>query len=177
MRKTMIYLHLGLASLFMPMLLLMPFTGAMYLWGFQGDQKKSAAFEISEVVPTETSEQEKFFRDQFKNKGIEFNFEYIKANKNEFIFRPQSRNHYVANKADDGKWIVSKMEPNLLRRMIELHKGHGPKIMRIFESIFGISLILTTLSGLWLAWNVKPYRKITVVSFVVGVGVIATCLI
>ena len=175
-RKFLIYMHLGIASLFMPLLLLMPFTGAMYLWGFQGDTEKSLAFEISEGMPLEPKAQEAFFREQFLKNKIDYNFEYIKNSKTELTFRPTSRLHYMA-KIDEGKIVVSKVEPNLLKRMIEIHKGHGPKIMRIFESIFGISLILTTLSGIWLAWSVKLYRKILLISFGVGTAILAVCMI
>ncbi len=175
-RKIMIYLHLGLASLFMPMLLLMPFTGAMYIWGFKGEETKTAAFKLTETIPAEVAEQSSFFREQFKKAGIDYNFESVRVAKADVLFRPQSRDYYVANLAEGGEWTMSKVEPTLLRRLIEIHKGHGPNLMRIFESIFGIALILTTLSGLWLAWTVKAYRSVTLVSFGVGAAIIAACL-
>ncbi len=172
----MIYAHLGLASLFMPMLLLMPFTGAMYLWGFKGEEKKTVVFQISEPIPATTPEQETFFRDQFQRAGVNYNFETFAISKISVTFRPQSRDYYAAVPSEAGGWEVSKVEPNLLKRLIEIHKGHGPNMMRIFESIFGIALIFTTLSGLWLAFTVKPYLKVTLVSFGVGAAVIAICL-
>ena len=93
------------------------------------------------------------------------------------LFRSTTRTHFMAAKANDNELIVYKIEPNLLKRMIELHKGHGPRMMRWFETAFGLALILTTLSGLWLAWTVKPYRNTTLISFAVGVALILVCLI
>jgi hypothetical protein len=176
-RKIMIYAHLGLAALFMPMLLLMPFTGAMYLWGFKGDEVKTEAFQLSAPIPENQADREQFFKDQFKQAGIEFKFESVNVSKTSVIFRPQTRDYYAASLGEGGGWTVSKVQPNLLKRLIEVHKGHGPNLMRIFESIFGMALILTTLSGLWLAWTVKPYRKVTLVSFGIGAAVIFVCLI
>lgn len=178
-RKMMINIHLVLAALFMPLLLIMPFTGASYLLGFKGDQTKTEAFRIpTATLPEDMKEKEQFFRDEFKKQNIDFSFEYIKESGKSLIFRPATRIHYVASvEKDTNEIIVTKVDPTLLLRLIELHKGHGPTMMRGFEAIFGIALILTTLSGLWLAWTAKPYRKITLISFAIGCSVILICLI
>ena len=177
----MTYVHLSLASLFMPLLLLMPFTGVMYLLGYKGDQTKVEAFRIPEaVIPTDEAAKEFFFREVFAKNGVEYSFSYVRVSGKEFTFRPTSRTHYIANvldSADKPEIVFSKVEPNLLKRLIEIHKGHGPVAMKWFEVAFGLALILTTCSGLWLAWTVKPYRKATLISFGVGALVIALCLI
>lgn len=172
----MIYIHLVIAALFLPLLLLMPMTGSLYLWGFSGDQEKIEAFTITETAPEGKTEQEQFFRDQFKKQNINFDFEYIKSTKTDYIFRPATRNHYMATKTDAGL-VFYEMKPTLLKRLVELHKGHGPLMMRWFESLFGICLVLVTLSGLWLAVTVPAYRKATIISFCVGMAVIAGCLV
>lgn len=175
-RKTVLQIHLIIASLFLPLLLLMPLTGSLYLWGFSGTQEKTEAFRFAGSIPTEPEAQERFFREQFKAQGLDFDFEYIRSNKNDFVFRPTSRVHYSAS-LENNEIIVSKIEPSLLKRLSELHKGHGPVMMRWFESLFGIALILTTLSGLWLAISVPAYRKASLISFAVGTLIIAVCLI
>ena len=177
----MTYVHLSLASLFMPLLLLMPFTGVMYLLGYKGDQSSVEAFRMAAVsIPADEKAQEAFFREAFAANSIDYSFSYIRGGGKEFTFRPTSRVHYVAKVSDSGdksEIIFSKVEPNLLKRLIEIHKGHGPIAMKWFEVAFGLALILTTFSGLWLAWTVKPYRKATLISFGLGALVIALCLI
>lgn len=175
-RKLMIYIHLVIAAVFLPLMLIMPLTGSLYIFGFTGDQEKVESFRVQAQVPEEAKEKEDFFRDLFRRQGIDFDFEYIRGTKTDFIFRPATRVHYVATK-DGETLVVSKVTPTLLKRLIELHKGHGPTLMRWYEAFFGIALILVTLSGLWLAWTVKPYRKATLISFGIGVLVIALCLI
>lgn len=177
-RKLMTYVHLCLASLFMPLMLLMPFTGAMYILGFQGDQTKTEAFRLPSVeVPDGEADRETFFREAFRNQGLDYDFAYVRGGKNEFTFRPTSRRHYIATVQDTGEIVFSKVEPNLMKRLIEIHKGHGPIAMRWFEVVFALALILTTCSGIWLAWTVKPYRKATILSFGIGALIIALCLI
>ena len=177
-RKLWIYVHLILAAFFMPFLLLMPISGTGYLLDFKGSQEKTEAFRLNEIPSEPGSEQEAFFREEFKKNGIDFDFEYIRGSKTNLIFRPATRVHYTASKDEAaGQWVVTKVDPSLMSRMIELHKGHGPRIMRWFEVAFGIALILTTLSGLWLAWTVKPYRTATIVSFGLGALAIAVCML
>lgn len=174
-RKIMIYAHLMIGSLFLPLMLLMPLTGSLYIWGYSGDVVKTEAFRVAGEVPKDEKEQDVFFKDIFKKQNVDFEYEYIRSGKGDYTFRPTTRIHYSA--VQEGAEIVfTKVEPTLLRRLVELHKGHGPKLMRWFESAFGIALILVTLSGIWLAITVKTYRKATLLSFGLGLGLIFLCL-
>lgn len=176
-RKNWTYLHLILAAFFMPFLLIMPISGTGYLLDFKGNQEKTEAFRLNEI-PTEAGPaQEAFFREEFKKNGIDFDFEYIRGSKTSLTFRPSTRVHYTANLEEGGQWVVTKVDPNLMSRLMELHKGHGPGLMRWLEIAFGIALILTTLSGFWLAWTVKPYRTAALAAFGLGALAIAVCLI
>lgn len=175
-RKAMIYAHLAMAAFFLPLMLMMPLSGAFYLWGFQGGQETSEAFRVAGTPPDDEAAREEYFRGIFRREAPGFDFEYIRGSGKDFIFRPTTRLHYVATKNGDDL-VFSKVEPSPLKRMIELHKGHGPRVMRVYESLFGVFLILVTLSGLWLAWTVAPYRKVTLVSFALGAGVIGLCFL
>lgn len=175
-RKIMTYAHLILAALFMPMLLNMPITGSLYILGYKGSEVKTEAFTVANTLPADTEQHEQYFRDQFKQEGIDYDFEYIRSTATDFIFRPTTQTYYVASNKD-GNLVFTHVEPSFLKRLIELHKGHGPVAMRWFSVAFGMALILTTLSGVWLAWTVKPYRKATLISFGVGVLAIVACII
>lgn len=175
-RQLFINIHLIIASLFLPLMLLMPLTGSLYIWGYSGAIEKAEAFRISDSLPEGEKAQEDFFREQFKKNNVDYEFEYIRFGKNDFTFRPTTRVHYSAVR-EEGGVVMYKMAPTLLKRLSELHKGHGPRLMRSFEAIFGIALILVAISGLWLAFTVKTYRRTTLVSFAVGTAVILFCLI
>ncbi|MBX3018158.1 MAG: hypothetical protein KF767_09740 [Bdellovibrionaceae bacterium] len=175
-RKLMIQIHLVIAALFLPLMLMMPLTGTLYIWGFKGSDEKVEAFRASGPVPEGKEEQEAFFRQKFKDAGVDYDFEYIRGRGSDYTFRPVTKLYYTAS-ASGEEIVFTKVDPSLLLRMIELHKGHGPTLMRWYESIFGVSLILVTLSGLWLAFTVPTYRKTTLISFAIGAAVIAVCLI
>lgn len=167
-RHHIITIHLVLSTFLLPFLLMMPLTGTLYLLGEKGDQTTSEKmFSISGPIPEGEQEREKFFRDAFKEKSIDFRFEYIKDAGSTLIFRPASRDHYIAKLNEEGA-DLHEAQPNFLKKMIELHKGHGPRLFRSFEMIFGVGLILIALSGVWLAVLVPMYRKKLVLSFLAG---------
>lgn len=170
-RKLFINIHICLAAVFLPFLLLMPLTGALYLLRYSGDLEKTPAFTISAPLPEDKAQWETFFREQFRLQNLNYDFEYIKDSGNDFIFRPASQLHYLGTKTPEGI-VMTRANPALLRRLAEIHKGHGPQLMRKVEIAFGLTLICVTLSGLWLALTVPTYRKLTLVSFALGCAVI-----
>jgi hypothetical protein len=168
--------HLILASALMPFLLIMPLSGVFHLIGIKETTVNEHAFTISDPVPTDTKAKELFFNEQFKINKIDFKFEYIKDTGKELIFRPTSKTYYTAISQPDGLVNVYKSQPNLPKKLIELHKGHGPRLMRTLEIIFGFALIIIALSGVWIALVTKPYRKPMAISFLIGATVILCAL-
>lgn len=176
-RKLMINIHLFLAALFLPLMLLMPLTGSLYILGFKGQETKIEIFRTKNSVPTDEKERETFFKEILSKNGVEASFEYVRATKTEYILRPTTRVYYLGVVSEGDELAIFRVEPDLLKRMIELHKGHGPVAMRWFEVAFGIALLLTVFSGIWLALTVKAYRTITLSAFAVGLAIISICMI
>jgi hypothetical protein len=175
-RKRFIQIHVALASFFLPYLLLMPLSGSLYLLDIKGTEQKSPAFSIEGVAPSGQAESESFFREQFEKNQTNYSFEYLKKNGNDFLFRPTSKNYYTATKTETG-YQVELVQPDITRRIIELHKGHGPKFMRTVEIAFGAALILVTLSGMWLAMTVAAYRTLTFGAFGIGAILVALAML
>jgi|GEM_PF-1577229 len=168
-RVTWVNIHLTLASIFLPFMLMFPLSGGLYLLDVKGGQAKTEAFKIEAPVPQENPED--FFREQFKAKNIDFDFEYIRGNGKEFTFRPSSREHYVAERTEAGA-TVYKLEPDFIRKIMEIHKGHGPAVIRWFQVAFAIALILVTFSGIYLAATIPRYAKIMGYGFMAGAAVL-----
>ncbi|HRK06790.1 MAG TPA: PepSY domain-containing protein [Pseudobdellovibrionaceae bacterium] len=177
-RSFWIQLHLLLAAFFLPLMLMTPLSGTLYLLGFKGEQSVAEAFRVAGQFPSELQmdEQEAWVRARFAEQKLDFDFEYIRAGKGEWVFRPSSRVHYMA-KQSEGEVIFSRLEPNLQKRLMEIHMGHGPQLMKKLQIGFGIALILTALSGLYLAWGIANYRARAAAAFGIGSVLILLCLI
>lgn len=171
-RSWMVQIHLIIASLFLPLMLVMPLSGALYLMDQKGDQEKTEAFVVEGAVPKDTAEQEAFFREQFRKQNIDFDFEYIRTTETDFIFRPTSRVYFMAAPSN-GVLTMYKVNPTWIKRMMEVHKGHGPKLIRWLEMAFGMAMILVALSGIWIAVVTPIYRRPMIVSFILGAVMLA----
>ncbi|MFG1500956.1 PepSY domain-containing protein [Halobacteriovorax sp. XZX-3] len=166
-RPFFIKIHLYLSALASPLLLMMAFTGVSYLLGFKG----SEVVEPIKVVQLSKSELTKEnISVQLNEIDESYDFAYVKQVGDGAITRPTTRDYYKFQIKEDGTHI-SHVKPNLLKRLIELHKGHGPQFLRYIEKIIGIFLLLIILSGLYLAYTMKKERKIVGILFLIGLSV------
>lgn len=166
-RKLYLNIHLYLAAFFLPFLLLMPITGVSYLLGEKGAKVSRVEFSTNEVPPQDKNQQQEWIKNQFENNKIDFDWEYIKPNGNDLILRPSSKDHYIVSvQADKTDFI--KIEPNLLLKLIELHKGHGPSLFKSLEISAGIGLILLTISGIFLSFYSRSLRKKFLLPLIIG---------
>lgn len=168
-RTNLIKLHISLASFFLSFLVIMPLSGTGYLLGFKGKADKKLVF--STTAKLENTKD--YFISELKKQNIDFHFEYIKNKGNSYILRPSNREHYVAVKTDAGVDFYL-YRPNLMAKLVELHKGHGPTLFKKLETIFGIGLILVTLSGAFLIFGLQRYYKLVTIS--VGSGLVILVL-
>lgn len=164
-RKLLIDIHLYLASFFLPFLLLMPITGVSYLLGEKGSAVTTTVFSVSELPPAEGKDE--WIAAQFAAQGIEFDWEYIKYSGKDMILRPSSRTHFAVIPGEL-ETSFKKIEPNMLLKLIELHKGHGPGWFKKLEIVFGIGLLLITFSGIWLSLMLKGLRMKVAAPFFIG---------
>lgn len=144
-------LHLALVGLFMPLLIIVPLSGTAYLLGNKGSVSKSVAF-ISEKPFTTEAET---LRAILKEKNIDFDFEYVKNKGDYVVLRPSTRDHYEVHKNESGTMDFKLVEPNMMKILQELHFGHGPKLLKNLQILFGISFFLVILSGLFLTFTLK----------------------
>ncbi len=166
-RKLFLNIHLYLAAFFLPFLLLMPITGVSYLLGEKGAKLSKVEFVVNETPPLEKKEQDEWIKNQFKINNIDFEWEYIKPNGKDLILRPSSVDHYILS-VEDNQTEFIKIEPNLLLKLIELHKGHGPKLFKTLEITAGIALILITISGVFLSFYSRSLKKKFLLPLAIG---------
>lgn len=166
-RNTLIKIHLYLSAFFAPIILLMAVSGTAYLLGFKG---QSSSQELKVVEGIEVVNEE-FIRQELSQIEPGYNFEYLKEAGNKMFTRPTTREYFQFSKIENGVKI-EKISPDFMLKIIEAHKGHGPGFFKTIQKVFGISLVLILISGIWLALSVKRDAKITLV--LVGIGSVVT---
>lgn len=167
-RNSLVNIHMYCASFSAVILLVFAFTGAMHLLNF----KETESLEVVDtIVVNEFLKKdlvEKNISDYLKKNDQEYNFEYVKSYNGYSITRPTTRNYYRFDESSAGSITVTKVVPSLRKRLFEFHKGHGRKFTRWINSFFGLCLMVTVGSGIWLGLKNKRIRIATIVTSLVS---------
>ncbi|PIK15625.1 MAG: hypothetical protein CES88_02555 [Halobacteriovorax sp. JY17] len=167
-RSSLLNIHLYCASFSAIILVVFAFSGGMHLLNFK---------ELETSIVVETLVENDFLKKEvvdenianyLKEKDKAYHYEYIKSYKGYSITRPTTRDYYKFEDNTEGGITVIKMEPSLRKRLFEFHKGHGRKFSRWINSFFGLCLMITVASGIWLGLKNKRIRTATIVTTLVS---------
>ncbi|RDV02960.1 hypothetical protein DXH95_13685 [Sphingorhabdus pulchriflava] len=168
LRNLLVKLHLYGAALLAPFFLLVAITGGLKMAGVEGGTQETPL-----TVPAGTSFDAKSpqFEDDvrtfLKAQKVNVDFEYIRARGNSFTTRPTSRPH-VAFEEKDGQLTAKYVEPDTINALMEIHKGHGPRIYKTLGWVAGLTLFFVVLGGLFIGLLSPAYRKPTIISSLFG---------
>ena len=151
-------LHLCVAAFLAPVVLLMAVSGGLYLFGMKG---KVTEYPVN-LAPGATldlgaADLEAAVRQLLADAGIKHRFEYLKREDGMLTTRPTSRVHYVLHVDQDGVQ-ATRSEPNLQKRLIELHKGHGPTAFKTLQKVLAAGLLVIVGTGFWLGLSAVGLR-------------------
>ena len=172
MREQWITLHLLVAAFFTPILLLIAISGGLYLVGIKGTSFESdVTVPESATLDPDSGSLKEDVDTLLRNAGIDHNFEYIKRSGSTLTTRPTSRTYYVL-KVSEQRVRATRVAPALQKRLIELHKGHGPLAFKQLQRVTAIGLIFAILAGLWLGLSAADlWRKAAIAT---GAGLVVT---
>lgn len=169
-RRFLILVHLYLASIAAPSLIMVAVSGALYLANVEAKVTSTpVSLPQNAALDFQSKTLEDDIRALLQSSNIDIDFEYIRSRGNLAMTRPTSREHVVFKKTPNG--LTASLEnPGLQYSLMELHKGHGPKIFRTYQILAGISLFLIVLGGLIVGMLAKNYRKPTLIT--TGIGLV-----
>ena len=169
-RKTLVTIHLYLATFLSPIILMMAISGGLYLFGLKGNVVETSIYSgPSREVNLSSSNPKQEVKRMLSSIGVDHDFEYIKGNKKIAITRPTSRDYYVL-RIQGEELTITKEEPDLIKTIVELHKGHGPTSFKWLQKITAFGLCFILLSGLWLALKSPGLRKNSLI--ISGLGLV-----
>lgn len=170
-RRVLVLLHLYGAAFMAPAFLLVAFTGGMHMvGGGEAETSQSIALPAGTQIDFKSVTAKDDVKAILKAANVDVDFEYIKDRGSSAQTRPTSR-PYIAFKKTDTGWTASKNTPNLQKSLMEVHKGHGPKILRTYHKFVALTLFLVVLGGLMVGLLAKAYRRKTIVATIIGCAV------
>ncbi len=168
LRNLLVILHLVAATFVAPVFILLALSGGLYLTGNKGNTEKTVIeLPANSQLNIKSETLQSDIENLLEQAGINLNFEYVKVNGNDLYTRPTSRTfvHFSQTPSALKAYLV---KPSLQFTLIELHKGHGPQLFRVYQIIAAISLFFTIINGLIIGLMAPAYRKIAVTSLVAG---------
>jgi len=150
MRSLWVKIHLYVAAFFLPMLLAMATSGGLYLLGVKGSVESSpVSLSAVQSLSADSVTLESDVRKLLTANGIDHDFEYIKISGNTFITRPTSADYYEFT-VHNNELQATLNRPDLIKSLVELHKGHGPLLFKDLQKLMALGLLIVLLSGFWL---------------------------
>jgi len=167
-RNLITLLHLFAATLLAPFFIMVAITGGLYVADIKPEVSKTdIIFSDSISLDSESETLDQDVRKILSDNDINIEFEYLKNRGDVITTRPTSRQHVNFKKTDAG-WNATLNEPNFHYTMMELHKGHGPKLFKTYQIVAGITLFMIMMSGLIIGILTKTYRRKTIISSIIG---------
>ena len=144
-RRLVVLMHLCAASFMAPAFILVAISGGLYLTGNKGDFKtESLVLPVDAQLSFESNTLEADVRALLKSTDIDHTFEYIKNRGSVIQLRPTSRTYLQFEQTADGLTAIRKI-PNFQGSMMELHKGHGPKLFKTYQKLVALMLFFVIL--------------------------------
>lgn len=151
-------LHLCVAAFLAPVVVLMAVSGGLYLLGIKGHVTEIPISLVPDSsLDLASPDLEAAVRQFLVDAGVEHRFEYLKREDGMLTTRPTSRVHYVLHVGED-EVRLTRNEPSLQKRLIELHKGHGPTAFKTLQKVMAVGLLVVVSTGFWIGLSAVGLR-------------------
>jgi len=174
LRRTLISIHLYLAAFLTPAFLLVAVTGGLQLAGVRHDVTTTQIeLPADFVLDANSPDAVQNIQNLADSLDLDVNVEYLRARGPMVQTRPTTGPHIqFANQG--GKVTAEYNEPSFMYAMMELHKGHGPQIFRMYGAAAGLALFFVVIGGFAVGVLAPNYRNITLVG--TGIGIVGFLL-
>ena len=173
MRRKLILLHLLFAGFMAPAFLLLSVSGGLYLVGVKGQTVSTPlALPPGASLDFQATDLDAEVRAFLARAGIDHDFEYVRDRGDTLDLRPTSRAYLSIARTEEGL-RATRHEPDLQKAMIELHKGHGPRLFKLYQKAVAVALLAVVLGGVLVGLLAPVWRRTTLFSLAAGTLVFA----
>lgn len=167
-RRLLITIHLYAAGFLAPLFLLVGFTGAAYIAGVEPKAVETpidlpATLQIDPTSPSLDDDVSTIL----VGAGIDPGFDYLQTWDGGIQTRPTSRTYVEFDLSGDAP-KATKFQPDFYYSLLEMHKGHGPEIFRIYQIIAGTGLLIVVIGGVAVGLIAPAYRRDTLIASALG---------
>jgi hypothetical protein len=169
LRKYLVLGHLWAAGLMAPAFALHAISGGLYLMNIKG-QVATERVPLPENATLDFSSTtlDGDVRQLLADAKIDHDFQYVRNRGTLIQLRPTSRT-YLEFKQTDAGLTATRVKPDAVKSMMELHMGHGPTLFKTYQKLVALLLLLVVFGGVLVGLLARPYRRQTITAVVIGV--------
>jgi hypothetical protein len=165
-RTVLVHIHLVFAALLLPFIITFAITGALYTWGVKGAvEANQYDIVLSQPLKYEAEYLHHWLEDVLEIKGIDTPSGQGKMKGNAELYQYQwsgsARSVSVAPSADPLVAKLSIEENSYYRYLVQLHKGKGGTIFKVYAAILAIGLVFLAFTGVIMALKMPKFRLLT----------------
>jgi hypothetical protein len=165
-RSFLVHTHLIFAALLLPVLLMFAITGAFYTWGIKGSfETTEYDIVLSQPLQKDPEYLQQWLEDVLEIKGIAVpsGKGKIKGNNKNYHYE-WTGSARVVSVAPSSNALIAQLtidESSYYRYLVQLHKGKGGIVFKVYAAILAIGLVLIGISGVIMALRMPKYRVLT----------------
>jgi hypothetical protein len=162
-RKTILHLHISLAGLCIPFLLVYLITGILYTFGIKGDfVTKKEALHFSQTIEPKADVIESEFTKILQERNEKIPTGEITIRKAgtswQAIWNGSDCEHILEPLAEAEKYQLTLKHVGWHRYLVQLHKAKGGMVFKVFSGLMGLFLISLLALGVSLSMSSKAMR-------------------
>ncbi len=179
-RKRWIQFHAYLSVFFFPFAIAYTLTGALYIWGDLPtlDKTNLTLYDLEPKSPATLEKVEALIREQCEKNQWPLPSGEIRKDGKEFKWGSTKTRQvkYKASRSTQGKAYLTYLKVTLYGRVLNFHKGKGGKFLDVLGTAFALLLLVSYLSGVYLAFKSSELRNNTVIAFILGFVVLTLAI-
>jgi hypothetical protein len=174
-RLQLMKVHALLAAFIFPVAAMFLITGALYTWGIKGSYTEEVyTVALNQAIQPELHELTALVTDELaildlevptgkakiKHSGAHFTLEWS-GSTTDIVLEPTEDALMAKLTVKHTSWY---------RNLVQLHKAKGGIVFKVYAAVFAVALALLLVSGFMMAWQTPKLKKLSIISFLMGVG-------
>lgn len=143
-------------------------SGGLYLMNVKGEvTTERVALPAGSVLDFKSETLDSDVRSLLQSANLKHDFEYIRNRGSRIELRPTSKTYLEFANTPQGL-TATRVKPDTVRGLMELHKGHGPQLFKTYQKLVALLLLGVVLGGILVGLLSKAYRRHTTIAVVIG---------
>ncbi|MBW7877131.1 MAG: hypothetical protein H3C47_14210 [Candidatus Cloacimonetes bacterium] len=180
-RKTILHLHISLAGLCLPFLIVYLITGILYTFGIKGDFVSSKeTVSITQKFSLDQESIQREFTKILEEKKVKIPTGDITVRKAgtswQAIWNGSDCEHILEPASEDNNYKLTLKHANWHRNLVQLHKAKGGMVFKIFAALMTLFVLSLFSLGLCLSLQSKVMRNEIGFSILLGTALLIAAL-